>query len=142
MTKKRNAILGLLAAVLVLAACQNLEKILPANTGTWNAVSGSVSIIEDGTVLVSDSTVSVSGTSFQFNEDGTGSYTEDGQTSTFTWSYDADSEQITTTESGESITYDVLDYTKNTMTIFFPFEIDFLGLILRTETTLNLERAE
>ncbi|MEL7532556.1 MAG: hypothetical protein AAFN10_14660, partial [Bacteroidota bacterium] len=142
MTKNRNVLLAFLAAVLVLTACQNLEKILPKNTGTWNAVSGSVTVLEDGVAITTDSTVSVTGVTYQFNDDGSGEYTEDGQTSSFTWSYDEENEQITTTESGTSITYDVLDYTNKTMTLFFPFEIDFFGIMLRTESTINLERAE
>lgn len=142
MTKKRNALLGFLAAILVLTACTNLEKILPANTGTWNAVSGSVTILEDGTPVTSDSSITNIDVTYQFNEDGSGSYTEDGQTTNFTWTYDAEAEQITTDDSGLAITYDVLDYTRNTMTLFFPFEIEFLGITIRTESTLNLERAE
>ena len=85
-----------IAAILALSSCQNLERILPKNTGTWTAVSGTVNVFEGGTAVTSDSTIAYGSGElvFQFNEDGSGTYTEDGEDTDFTWTYNAELEQL------------------------------------------------
>ncbi|RMG72463.1 MAG: hypothetical protein D6722_05375 [Bacteroidetes bacterium] len=141
--KKINLIFSLLAFAFVLSACVNLEKVLPQNTGTWKAVSGKTSTFEDGVAVVTDSTYTITEEiTFQFNEDGTGVYTEDGQDTDFEWSYNAEDEKLSMTMDGITIVYDVLEFTRNTMTIFTSFEFEFFGINIKTDSSLDLEKTE
>ncbi len=137
-----NVFFVALLAIAALSSCMNLEKILPKNTGTWEVVTDRTATYEDET-LVSDSTTTYSGeVTYQFNEDGSGVFTEDGQTTNFTWSHNEEAEQLTITEDGLAIVLDVLSYTRDTMTLFYTFDFDFFGVVFKTETTLNLKRVE
>lgn len=142
--KNRRVVFFLFAAVIALASCKNFEKILPSNEGTWNAVTGTFNVFEDGTQTVTDSMLNyTAGTLvYQFNEDGTGTYTEDGVVDSLTWSFNADMEQLTTTIDGFPFVMDVVECTKTTMTLFYELELELFGTTIKTEVTLDLEKDE
>lgn len=132
-----------LAAVLVLSSCQDLEKILPKDNGSWKLVQETISEFEDGVATVTDSVVTYSNpTVWKFNEDGTGSYTEDGVTEAFAWTYDADAETLNIDVDGIVLDFDVLEWTKDNMKLFFELEFDFLGTKFVSASVYDFEKAE
>jgi hypothetical protein len=141
--KKLNLLFVVVVALVAFTACANLEKILPQNTGTWTATTGAISVFEDGVAITSDSTVNFNGSvTYLFNEDGTGVYTEDGNSEDFNWTYNDEAEQLTIETDGLPVVYDVLEFSKDEMTLFFSFEIDFFGIKLRTDTTFDMEKED
>ncbi len=142
--KNLSVFFSVLVTVLAIASCTSLEKILPQNTGTWSATSGNFNVYEDNVAVVSDSVVNYNdgAVSYQFNEDGTGVYTEDGQSTDFNWTSDEEMEQITMEIDGFPIVYDVLDYSKSAMTLFYSFEIEFFGIKIRTDSSIDLEKVD
>lgn len=140
---KINFLAIVFAAALGLTACQNVEKILPSNEGTWEAVSITISEFEDGVATVTDSVVTYNGNlTYKFNDDGTGVYTEDNDTEEFTWLYDSDNEKLTITEGSIPAIFDVIEISKDEMQLFFTFEIEFFGTTFRTDQTLLLRKVE
>lgn len=134
-----NLLLIVLATALAFTACQNPEKILPSNEGTWLASSGTYNEFQDDVPTVTDSILTFNEVvSYQFNEDGTGIHTENAVETDFDWVYDKGTEQLTITEDVFPTVFDVLKFNKNEMTIFYEFDASFFGTITRYEYTLNL----
>ena len=141
--KKFSAIMFTVAAVVLMTACNNVEKILPKKDGTWNISM----ITETETVnrtVTSDTTYSPVGTSFTFDKDGTGTYTEPDTTDSFTWAYNDDNETITMTLASFplAIVYDVLESSKDAQTWRYTFTFDDGTDVEVDESTFELERAE
>ncbi|MFK7920321.1 MAG: lipocalin family protein [Bacteroidia bacterium] len=137
---KLNVLLIVFATALAFTACQNPEKILPSNEGTWLASSGTYNEFRDDVPTVTDSTLSFTDVSYQFNEDGTGSHTENNVTTDFDWVYDKDTEQLTITEDVFPQVFDVLKISKNEMTLYYEFDSSFFGTITKYEYTINLTK--
>ncbi|MEL6589167.1 MAG: hypothetical protein AAFQ68_03765 [Bacteroidota bacterium] len=141
--KKFNFLVLFFVAALAFTACQNPEKIIPSNEGTWEAVSITISEFEDGVATVTDSVVTYNGNlTYQFNEDGTGVYTEDNETENFTWLYDSDNEKLTISDGLFPLIFDVVEISKDEMELFVTFELEFLGTVSRTDQTLILRKVE
>ncbi|MEL7533711.1 MAG: hypothetical protein AAFN10_20530, partial [Bacteroidota bacterium] len=130
--QKLNVLLIVFLAALAFSACQNPEKILPSNEGTWFATTGIYNEFQDDVPTVTDSTLVFEAVSYQFNEDGTGVYTEDSTETTFDWVYDKDTEQLTITEDVFPQVFEVLAISKNEMTLFYEFDFSFFGTITRS----------
>lgn len=140
---KLNVLVVFFTAALAFTACQNPEKILPSNEGTWEAVTITISEFEDGVATVTDSVVTYNGNlTYQFNEDGTGVYTEDSDTENFTWLYDSDNEKLTISDGLFPLIFDVVEISKDEMELFVSFEIDLFGTVSRTDQTLILRKVE
>lgn len=136
---KLNLFLIVLATALAFSACQNPEKILPTNEGTWEATTGIYNEFRDDVPTVVDSTLSFNGTvSYQFNEDGTGVYTENNVNTDFTWLYDKKAETLTLTIDVFPRVYDVVKISKNEMTLYYEFDASFFGTITKSEFTIDL----
>lgn len=141
--KNTNVFLLFLASILVLSACQSLEKVLPKDDASWNLVKETINEYEDGVATVTDSvTVYTDPIVYKFNEDGTGTYTEGTDTETFNWTYDEDAEILTLEEGGFALPFEVREWSKTRMELFTDLEIEFLGSTFLTEVLFEFEKAE
>lgn len=132
-----------LVAAFAIVSCSNVEKILPKKDGLWQGTSVNTKSYVDGTLASEETQTDSLGTTM-FSDDGTGEFfafdgTSDG---TFTWSFDKDNDQVTITQDGFSIVFDVLESEKNSQTWFTSIEAEFLGITTLTEITQSLERVE
>lgn len=126
-------------------SCTNVEKILPKKDGRWDVTSVDSKIYFDGVLAVD--TVITDGNGFiVFNSDGTG-YTEDEARtkdagSDFTWT--ADNDQITITDSSDTYTSDVLEASKKEMMLSLTTEEEdpLFGVTIRSESMTTLVRAD
>jgi len=135
-----NLLIILFATALTFTACQNAEKILPSNEGTWTATTGIYNEFRDDVPTVTDSTLTFTDVSYKFNQDGTGSHTENNVTTDFDWIYDKGAEQLTITEDVFPQVFDVLKISKNDMTLYYELDASFFGTITRYEFTINLTK--
>ncbi|MFK7926493.1 MAG: hypothetical protein AB8H47_31380 [Bacteroidia bacterium] len=141
--KTINVLFLFLATALVLSSCQNLEKVLLKNDGSWNLVQSTENQYEDGVAVLTDSvTTYANPTVWKFNEDGTGAFTEDGVTDAYNWTYDEDAEVLSIEVDGIVLDFDVLEWTKSDMKLLFELEFDLLGTMFLSETVYDFEKAE
>ncbi|MFK7926494.1 MAG: lipocalin family protein [Bacteroidia bacterium] len=141
--KTINVFFLFLATVLVLSACQSLETILPKNDGSWNLVKETINEYEDGVQTLTDSvTTFATPDVYTFNEDGTGTYTDDGATQSFNWTYNADTEILSLDVDGITLDFEVREWTKNDMKLFTSLEFEFFGTTFLSEYDWEFERAE
>jgi hypothetical protein len=132
----------LLVAGLLFSACtSDLTKILPKNDGMWDvtftSTTRSYQVSNDS--LIDEETDMESGT-MDFRDNGTGTLTSSGDSSVFTWSYNADREEMTIVEDSATIVFDVLESSNKSQRWEFFEEFEFFGV--RNEWTIeaNLSR--
>lgn len=132
-----------LVAAFAIVSCSNVEKILPKKDGLWQGTSVNTKTYVDD-VLDSEETQTDSLGTARYNSDGTGEFfAEDGTSEgTFNWSYNKDNDQVTITQDGIGLVYDVLTSEKNSQTWSTSFSIEFLGVTTRTEVTQSMTRVE
>lgn len=128
---------------IALTACNNVEKILPKKDGRWDVSRVEAKTYFSG-VLASD-TVITDGNGFMvFNSDGTG-YTEDENGtkdagSDFTWT--ADDDKISVTDSSGTLTSDVLEASKKELMLSLTVEESTILGDIRVETISTLNRVD
>ncbi len=121
----KTIFLVVLAASIFAACTPDLDKILIKQDGVWNVDKWTTETYTDGVLIDSLTTVETGG-SYTFNEDMTGSFIDaDGETGTFSWSYNADLEALTMVDDSFPfpIIFDVVEYTKNSQTLRWEFEL-------------------
>ena len=129
-------IVALIAVVAV--GCGKVEKVLPKKDGTWKTTKQEQRDYEND--VLQSTTTAITTTKFTFQDDGTGSYVDDGTTSAFTWSVNDDNDKITVCEEFGGIsfcfTYDVIE-SKGSSQVWYGEIVDGTS---RTELDLEMER--
>jgi hypothetical protein len=122
------------------AACTaDFDKIIVKQDGTWNVAKITSESYTNGVLDSTD--VSENEGTITFNSDNTGSYNGiDGESGNFTWSYNAEIEQLTWTEDSVSLTYDILESSNKAQTLQTDITFDFFGVEFKTVITIELDR--
>lgn len=135
----KTIFLVFLAASMFAACTADFDKIIVKQDGTWNVDKVTTESYTNGNldtteVLENQGTIT-------FNSDNTGSYQDlNGESGNFTWTYNADTEQLTWTEDSISLTYDILESSNNAQTMQSEFTFDFFGQTFRTVNTVELSK--
>lgn len=135
-----------LASILFFTGCKKenkIEKNLWKDGGKWNINSLVVNQVSTYTPDNYTQTIYEYGT-IQFNKDGSGSFTitVDGDIEFFNTSYSNTESQLTIVNKTENaaITYDILEWEKNKMTIKVTDQFTSMGENITYSETLYLEK--
>ena len=138
MKNAKNLII-LLVTLTTIAACTNLERILVFPNGTWNVDQLVKETYISGLGVQNDTTAN-DGT-MTFDNDKTGSYEDaNGDTGTFTWSYDKEAEVLTVVENSDSLFYDVIETKFNSQTLRSEKITKVLGVEYKNIRTVSISR--
>lgn len=130
----------LIFALFAIAACTNLERILVFPNGTWNVDSLVVETYIGSNTIVQNDTTLNDGTIF-FDKENIGSYTDsNGDTGTFSWSYDKETEVLTLVENGDSLFFDVIETKFNAQKLRSEKITRVLGIEYRNIRTMEISR--
>jgi hypothetical protein len=129
-------IVALIAVVAV--GCGKAEKILPKKGGTWKVTKQEQRDYQNDVLQTTTSAITT--TDFTFQDDGTGTYVDGGETSAFTWTVNDDNDKITICEVFGGIsfcfTYDIIESKSNNQ-IWYGELVDGTD---RTEFDIEMER--
>jgi hypothetical protein len=135
----KTIFLVVLAATMFAACTADFDKIIVKQDGTWNVAKITSESYTNGVLDSTD--VSENEGTITFNSDNTGSYNGiDGESGNFTWSYNAEIEQLTWTEDSVSLTYDILESSNKAQTLQTDITFDFFGVEFKTVITIELDR--
>ena len=142
MKSKLFSFTAILFAIVFVTSCAKLDKVLVKKEGKWN-VSRTYVKITSGTFVISESTNNNPGTSYTFEKDGTGTFTESGGGNTpFTWTADDDAQTISYTFNGSTTIWEVTEQEKTTLKVKSTSTTTTFGVVTTTYGEIDMTRAE
>ena len=129
----------LITGIMFMGCSKKVIKVLPKGTGDWNIVSFRY-ILYLNDVIFDDVTDTTNAGKFHFNKDLSGDSRIDTTFENFTWLYNETAEQIQTISGTETVTYDILECTRKTLTLYTTDSLDVFGTETRWQSTYKMEK--
>ena len=143
MKSKLSFFIPALFAILGLASCTKLEKVLVKKEGNWT-VTRTLTRITTGSTVVTDFTDNNPGLTYNFKEDGTGTITESGSTTAtnFSWTADDGAESITIVSSGNTTVWVLSENKAKSLRGSSTSSVTVFGVITTSYYEIDMIRVE